>query len=119
MTTVIEQRRAELLAAIQSNPELLPAWRTHPYPPSNLVAPAVYLDMPRLYIMEQWVTADWPIVAIVDSQDAQASDKECGGATSKEGVEGSRQRPRPMVVPRAGRQGKSDPDRKGPAPGER
>jgi hypothetical protein len=72
MATVIEERRLELLAAIQTPNDIIPAWRTHAFPPSNLVAPCVYLDMPRLYYLNQWVTADWPIVAVVDSQDISA-----------------------------------------------
>lgn len=39
------------------------------YPPSQLVSPAVYVDMPRVYVGELGTMADWPVIVVYDGDD--------------------------------------------------
>jgi hypothetical protein len=62
----IESTRHALADAIVTAVSLLPAWRVHRYPPSSVVSPCVYLDMPSLQLLPDGVSAEWPVTLVID-----------------------------------------------------
>ena len=69
MTTLDDTRTGLAQAVVNAAIDNLPATHVTAYPPSQLVAPAVYVDMPRIYVGDIGTLADWPIVAVADGDD--------------------------------------------------
>lgn len=74
--TAVDDTRLELAAAIINAAIAgFPSGHVTPYPPAQLVAPAIYIDMPRIYRGSAGLSAtlgtlaDWPVVMVVDGDD--------------------------------------------------
>lgn len=65
----LDDARLDITNVIITSSTGLPATHVTAYPPSQLVAPAAYVDMPRVYNGELGTMADWPIVIVADGDD--------------------------------------------------
>lgn len=65
-TSAIDTARGRLLDAIVSGLTGLPSWRVHRYPPSSVVSPCAYIDMPGMQLMPDAVSAEFPVTLVID-----------------------------------------------------
>jgi hypothetical protein len=68
-TSAIEEARNRLADAVLGAVALLPAWRVHRYPPSSVVSPCVWVDMPSLQTIPDAVIAEFSVVLVIDGQE--------------------------------------------------
>jgi hypothetical protein len=66
---LINEARIALADVAIAAADEFPASHVTPYPPSQLVAPAIYVDMPRIYRGELGTLGDWPVFVVVDGDD--------------------------------------------------
>jgi len=67
--SAVADARTEIVDAILASADVLPAWRVHKYPPANVAAPCVWVDVPALSRTELYVEASFPVVLVVDGTD--------------------------------------------------
>lgn len=66
---LIDETRVAIADAAIAAAVTFPASHVTPYPPAQLVAPAIYVDMPRIYRGEFGTMADWPVIVVADGDD--------------------------------------------------
>lgn len=69
ISAVADGRDAITDAILEQATLTLPAWRVHKYPPRNVAAPCVWVDVPALSRAELYVEASFPVVLVVDGTD--------------------------------------------------
>ena len=72
VTSQVEVRRRQITDAIVAaflENDGLPPWRVHAYPPSQVVSPCVWVDMPALRVEPPHMIAEFPVVLQLDGDD--------------------------------------------------
>ena len=69
--SLIEERRREIAAAITQGLQQdgWQPWRVHAYPPTQVAAPCIWVDMPQLTVTPPYMLAEFPVVLHLDGAD--------------------------------------------------